>query len=181
MRVRRAIFLLTTMALALVAASGMAFAFDCGAGSCWGTPGDDVMIGTPDSNGRHGLGGDDLIRGLGGNDFLTGDVGNDAVHGDSGDDRVEGNAGDDSVTGGRGDDLLVGNSGGDLLRGGSGADLIEAQDGFADLISCGAGSGDRVVFDLGLDRVAADCEAPRARCPENEPVYYVRGACNGKC
>jgi hypothetical protein len=169
-KVRRAIVLLTTIAVALVSASGMALAFDCGAGSCWGTEGDDLMIGTPADEGRHGLGGDDLIRGLDGNDFLTGDDGSDAVHGGSGDDRVEGDSGDDTVTGGSGDDrvtggpgddLVVGSSGEDVLRAGGGADRVEAQDGFADLISCGAGIRDLVFFDEGLDIVDADCEARR--------------------
>src|ERR671910_725522 len=146
-RVRRAILLLTTMTVALVAASGVALAFECGAGTCWGTEGDDLMIGTPDSNGLHGLGGDDLIRGLGGNDFLTGD------------DTVTGGSGDDRVTGGPGDDLVVGGSGEDVLRAGGGADRVEAQDGFADSISCGDGSRDLVFFDQGLDIVDADCEA----------------------
>lgn len=54
---------------------------------------------------------------------------------------------------------MVGGSGGDLLRGGSGAERIEARDGFADVISCGAGSEDLVLADA-LDSVAADCESP---------------------
>jgi Ca2+-binding RTX toxin-like protein len=167
----RTTLLLAAMGLMLVAASGTALAQDvvtCGAGTCWGTSAGDIMIGTLDSNGRHGLGGDDLIRGLGGNDSLSGDDGNDAVHGGSGNDRVEGNAGDDLVTGdpgadevlgGWGDDRVVGGSGTDMLKGGSGGDRIEAQDGFADVISCGAGSRDVVFFDPGLDTVAADCES----------------------
>jgi hypothetical protein len=181
--IRRAALSLAAMVLTLVATSGMALAHEtalaqvggttCAAGSCWGTPGDDLMIGTPYSNGLHGLRGDDLIIGLGGKDFLTGDNGNDAVHGDSGDDWVEGNAGGDLVTGGQGDDRVVGGSEGDVLRGGSGADLIVAQDGFVDLISCGAGRGDLVRFDRGLDRVAADCEAPRALCPSKFISPYV--------
>jgi Ca2+-binding RTX toxin-like protein len=167
---RRAVLLLTLMAATVLAASGVALAFDCGAGSCWGTEGDDLMIGTPDSNGLHGLGGDDLIRGSGGNDSLTGDDGDDAVHGGSGDDTVKGNLGNDTVTGSSGDDtveggwgndLVVGGSGKDTLRAGAGADRVEAQDGFADSISCGAGSRDVVFFDQGLDMVAADCEARR--------------------
>jgi hypothetical protein len=143
------------------------------------------MIGTPASNGLHGLGGSDLIRGSGGYDFLTGDNGDDAVHGGSGDDRVEGNAGSDLVKGGRGADLIRGGSGGDVLRGGTGADRIEAQDGFADLISCGVGSKDLVIFDPNLDRVAADCEAPRAVCPKNERAnayqYTYPRVCDGLC
>jgi hypothetical protein len=72
------------MSVALAVPGGVTLAldgFECGAGTCWGTPGDDLMIGTPADEGRHGLGGDDLIRGLGGNDSLTGGDGDDAVHG----------------------------------------------------------------------------------------------------
>jgi Ca2+-binding RTX toxin-like protein len=172
MRVRRAIFLLTTMALALVAASGMAFAFDCGAGSCWGTPGDDVMIGTPDSNGRHGLGGDDLIRGLGGNDFLTGDDGDDAVYGGSGNDSVEGNLGADLVKGGSGDDSVEGNRGGDRVEGGAGDDQLFGGDGDdrvdgQDLGSTGIGGSDVLDCGAGFDTFAADFEdTVLANCEE---------------
>jgi len=199
--IRRAALSLAAMGLTLVATSGMALAQGggtCAAGSCLSTPGGDLMIGTPYSNGRHGLGSNDLIRGLGGNDFLTGDTHNAAVDGGSGEDRVEGEAGDDLVKGGRGDDRVIGGSGGDVLRGGSGADRIEAQDGFADVISCGASSGDLVVFDPDLDSVAADCEAPRPRCPSpgargvggsqlNVPPQYPPAIenpgtqCNGLC
>ena len=196
---RMAAFSLAAMALTLVATSGTALAHgkalaqvggNCAAGSCWGTPGDDLMIGTPYSNGLHGLGGNDLIRGWDGDDFLTGDAGNDAVHGGSGDDKIEGNGGGDLVKGGRGNDLVVGGWGGDVLRGGRGSDLIVAQDGYADLISCGPGSGDLVIFDSYLDRVAADCEVPRARCPENKAARptaqaaqagYCGICCNKTC
>jgi hypothetical protein len=172
---RRTALSLAAMALTLVATSGTALAQGggtCAAGSCLNTQGGDLMIGTPDSNGLQGLGGNDLIGGLGGNDFLTGDNGNDAVHG---------SWGDDLVTGGWGDDQVVGGSGGDVLQGGSGADRIEAQDGFADVISCGAGSGDLVVFDADLDSVAADCEAPRARCTSKVSIQQVRNPCGGIC
>ena len=133
---RRAILLLTTMALALVAAGSTALAFDCGAGSCWGTPGDDIMIGTPADEGRHGLGGDDLIRGLEGNDFLTGDAGNDAVFGGPGKDTVKGGGGSDMVVGNKGDDRLLGGGGRDQV---DGQDLGPAGIGGSDMLDCGPG------------------------------------------
>jgi Ca2+-binding RTX toxin-like protein len=151
---RRAIFLLTTTALALVAAGGTALAFDCGAGSCWGTPGDDLMIGTAADQGLHGRGGDDLIRGLEGNDSLTGDAGddavfggpgNDSVQGNRGHDRVEGGGGDDKVNGGAGSDRVVGNKGDDRLLGDGGHDHVDGQDlgpagiGGSDVLDCGRG------------------------------------------
>jgi Ca2+-binding RTX toxin-like protein len=168
---RRAILLLTTMALALVAAGGTALAFNCGAGSCWGTPHGDRMIGTPADEGRHGRGGADLIRGLGGNDFLTGDAGGDAVFGGPGKDAVEGNRGDDKVEGGRGSDKVnggegadrvVGNKGNDRLHGGAGRDHLDGQDlgpagiGGSDVLDCGPG---RDTYEADFDdTVMRNCE-----------------------
>jgi Ca2+-binding RTX toxin-like protein len=151
---KRVILLLTTIALALVAASGTAWAFDCGAGSCWGTPGDDLMIGTAADQGLHGRGGDDLIRGLEGNDSLTGDAGDDAVYGGPGNDsvqgnrghdRVEGGGGNDKVNGGAGNDRVVGNKGDDRLLGDGGHDHVDGRDlgpagiGGSDVLDCGRG------------------------------------------
>jgi Ca2+-binding RTX toxin-like protein len=132
---KRAIFLLTTMALALVVASGTAWAFDCAAGSCWGTPQGDLMIGTAADQGLHGRGGDDLIRGKGGNDSLTGDAGDDAVYG-GGNDKVNGGAGNDRVVGNKGDDRLLGDGGNDHV---DGRDLGPAGIGGSDVLDCGRG------------------------------------------
>jgi hypothetical protein len=178
---RKCVLLLATMGLVLVATSGMALAQDdghCVVGSCWGTRAADLMLGTPGSNIQHGWGDDDLMRDLGGDDFLTGGSGDDRIEGNAGDDRIEGNAGDDLVKGGSGNDLVKGGSGRDVLRGGSGADRIKAQDGFADVISCGAGSGDLIFFDQGLDSVAADCEPSVALEPAPEPASQQCSAGN---
>jgi RTX calcium-binding nonapeptide repeat (4 copies) len=174
---KRAIFLLTTMALALVVASGTAWAFDCAAGSCWGTPQGDLMIGTAADQGLHGRGGDDLIRGKGGNDFLTGDAGDDAVLGGSGEDLVEGNRGGDLVVGGSGADRVEGGKGSDALIDGLGRDVFKGGLGNdeiappgvgpgppalyrqSDSIFCGPGE-DRVIAHP-LDEVADDCEVVR--------------------
>ena len=164
-RMKRAILLLATVALTLVAASGAALAFDCGAGSCWGTPHGDLMIGTAADEGRHGLGGDDLIRGLGGDDFLTGDAGDDAVYGGSGNDSVEGNKGDDWVEGGTGSDkvnggvgadVVVGNEGGDRLLGSGGRDHLVGRGEGSDELDCGPGFD---VYEAGPDdTVMSNCE-----------------------
>jgi hypothetical protein len=174
---RRTILLLTTMALALVAAGGTAWAFDCGAGSCFGTPGDDRMIGTAAGEGLHGRGGDDLIRGKDGNDFLTGDTGDDAVLGGSGDDLVEGNRGGDLLVGGSGADRVEGGRGNDALVDGLGRDVFEGGPGNDEIAPPGVGPGppalyrqsDSVICGPGedrviahpLDEVAADCEVVR--------------------
>lgn len=81
-----------------------------------GTEGDDVLVGTNQS---------DIIAGLGGNDQITGGNGNDIICGDSGDDELEGGNGEDRVLGGAGNDVVAGDNGKDQLRGGSGVDTVD--------------------------------------------------------
>jgi hypothetical protein len=57
---------------------------------------------------------------------------------------------------GTGGGAITGGAGSDTLSGGPAADTIDARDGFADRVSCGAGT-DTVKADQ-LDQVAADCE-----------------------
>jgi YVTN family beta-propeller protein len=78
-----------------------------------GTPGDDVICGSPY--------GDD-ISGLGGNDVVFGGGGGDTIKGGDGKDFLYGGDGGDELLGGNGDDVLYGNSGSDHLAGGTGTD-----------------------------------------------------------
>jgi Ca2+-binding RTX toxin-like protein len=71
---RRAILLITAVAVALVVASGVTLADDveCKAGTlCTGTDRADTMTGTPQADNMNGLGGNDTLKGLGGNDTYT--------------------------------------------------------------------------------------------------------------
>ena len=98
-----------------------------------GGSGNDVIVGSNESDTLEGgagvdfifgQGGDDLIRGNGDIDYLYGEDGNDQVQGDSGDDVIYGGAGDDQLKGGSGSDVAYGENGNDRLLGGDGNDLL---------------------------------------------------------
>jgi Ca2+-binding RTX toxin-like protein len=96
-----------------------------GAGPTFGTPGDDVIVGSPLNNQIFGRGGDDLICGRGGNDELHGEDGKDRVWGEDGDDALFGETDLDLLSGGNGDDYLNGGPPmGDGCNGGPGVDVL---------------------------------------------------------
>ena len=73
---RRALLLITAVAVALVAASSVTLAenITCPnqpANLCTGSPSADTMTGTPQNDTLNGLGGNDTLKGLGGNDTYT--------------------------------------------------------------------------------------------------------------
>ena len=70
-------------------------------------------------------------------------------------DALTGNAAANSIAGGAGGDTIDGGPGNDVLAGGDGGDTIQARDGYADVVSCGAGT-DAVVADA-LD-LLQECE-----------------------
>jgi Ca2+-binding RTX toxin-like protein len=145
---RRLVFSLTAMALALVLASGVALAVDR-----IGTNGPDTLRGTNGVDNLLGRGGNDALFGfcgrdnmlggegkdwvlggneqrpLGGDKNLVGGPGNDGVQSGSGSDNVLGGSGNDFVTGDRGSDSLVGEEGMDLVDGGPGTDSVGGGDG----------------------------------------------------
>jgi Ca2+-binding RTX toxin-like protein len=148
---RRAIVLLTTMAVVLVLGSGVALAAttincpnDTSQGSpstylnCNGTSLADTMSGSDLADYMFGKGGADSMHGYGGIDLLQGGNGSDHIYGDSGaDENLWGGAyepeysdtSDDYVHGGSGDDYIYGGyaqSGVDRLYGEGGNDIIEA-------------------------------------------------------
>ncbi|HYU61970.1 MAG TPA: hypothetical protein VEK39_14520 [Solirubrobacterales bacterium] len=73
-----------------------------------GTPGDDVIVGSPGRDAVDSGPGDDLLCGRGGRDALVGSDGDDVVHGGIGADRIRGGPGDDRCVGGRGRDRATG-------------------------------------------------------------------------
>ena len=153
---RRAIILLTAMGLALVVASGVAWAavIQCQANrQCTGTAGPDSMYGSA---------GNDTMFALPGNDHLVGKAGADNLNGQDGADLVVAGPGNDWAKGGDQNDTVRGDKGNDSLTGGSGHDVIQAVDGMRDLIYCGPGSRDRVFYDRGLDHFRG-CEFRNAR------------------
>jgi Ca2+-binding RTX toxin-like protein len=177
---RRVVPVLAAMALALLLASGVAWAVNE-----VGTNGPDTLRGTNGDDNLVGRGGDDDLFGLGGSDNLLGGPGRDNVLGGNeerplgGDKNLAGGPGNDRVLGGNGSDALVGSSGNDLVDGGRGSDDITG-DGGTDLLIDGpfretaedrlsGGDGNDVFFvdnrpatrdfvtcGSGFDRVGAD-------------------------
>jgi Ca2+-binding RTX toxin-like protein len=159
--VRKALMLLSTMALAVLMVSGVALAVDktCQADTdCLGTAQADNLTGSSGNDRILGLGGPDVILGKGGEDDLSGGGGGDEVRGGGGADNIQGGGGVDHLFGGKGNEKaidggpgIIGGPGPDSLNGGGGDDFIlAANDGSSDNISCGASSGqggDIVAFD----------------------------------
>jgi Ca2+-binding RTX toxin-like protein len=168
--VRRAVILLTVIAMAIVVGGGVAVAATilCDGGNCFGTNRPDSIFGTN----KH-----DAIFAKNGGDFVSGRGGADNLNGEDGNDRVLGGWGDDWVKGGRHDDAVEGNLGNDRITGGSGDNIIRAQDGMRDLIICGDNSWNLIFFDRHLDRFS-NCVFLRRNLQENraeESVVSVVG------
>ena len=162
---RRAIILVATMAAALVAASGVAWAatIQCPGGFCQGTAKSDVIRGTDAFDRIIAWGGNDTVSGFGTGDEIYGVFGNDKLSGGPGGDYLDGGPGNDKLSGDVGNDIIdaiepEGTTGIDRVSGGEGDyNTVRANDGQVDHIRCG-GVTDTVVFDEGLDRVSPDCE-----------------------
>ncbi len=141
---RRAVILLTAIALAIVVGGGVALAatIHCGGGDCFGTNKHDDIFGTN----KH----DDIFARKGG-DFVSGKERADNLNGQDGNDDIFGGMGDDWVKGGRHNDTVKGDLGNDRITGGSGDNVLRAGDGMRDLIICGANSENLIFYDPGLD------------------------------
>jgi Ca2+-binding RTX toxin-like protein len=170
---RRVVLVLTAMALALLLASGVAWAV-----TKIGTDGPDTLRGTNGDDNLIGRGGSDELFSLNGRDNLLGGAGKDCLlcatrqfRGFAGDKNLLGGPGNDYVLASRGSDSVVGGEGNDHLvdpgdrefskdrfSGGPGNDVIDVVHfrGASDLIVCGSGF-DRVLVDSN-DVVAPDCE-----------------------
>ena len=186
---RKAIVLLSTMAVVLVVGSGVALAAttincpnDTSQGSpstylyCNGTAGANTMSGSELADYMIGMGGADTMHGNGGSDYVVGDNGSDHIYGDAGNDKFlfggDDGANDDYVHGGSGDDRLFGGfalGGVDRVYGEGGNDTIDAaqRNGSVspvtkEIIDCGAGASDEVYFDKGVDVVSTNCEIKHA-------------------
>jgi Ca2+-binding RTX toxin-like protein len=80
-----------------------------------GTPGDDLIAGTPEADRIMALEGHDDVQGRGGDDVLDGGPGADELFGGDGNDTLEGRPGDDYLDGRAGDDTLTGGPGRDTF------------------------------------------------------------------
>jgi RTX calcium-binding nonapeptide repeat (4 copies) len=167
------------MAALLVVAAGVAWAasVNCQVGEpCVGTDEPDRLNGTNKPDDMHARQDGDLLRGLSGADLMLGDRPNVQNTTTDGADELFGNDGEDLLAGLGGTDVLRGggqadrieareaseNPGEDTVGGGGGKDVIFAHDNEFDTINCGA-NVDEVIFDKGLDRVAANCENRKPR------------------
>jgi Ca2+-binding RTX toxin-like protein len=171
---RRTLLLFSTMMLALLLASGVAWAVNM-----VGTNGPDTLRGTNGDDNLIGKGANDRLFALNGHDTLLGGPGKDWVdthptESRRGHKNLFGGPGNDIVIGGWDSDNVVGEEGNDLLfdgpdrdvasdqlSGGAGTDVIgvaslRLKATAADIVTCGSGF-DRVVADT-KDVVAPDCE-----------------------
>ena len=150
---RRTIPLLTTMALTLLVASGVALAVTkigtSGPDTLRGTNGDDNLLGKGANDVLYALGGMDNLLGAEGKDWLlTGERralgGNKVSGGGPGNDGVAGGLGSDTVLGGSGNDFVFGDKGSDrAVVGGEGRDDIDGGTGSDRML--GEGGGDLLV------------------------------------
>jgi Ca2+-binding RTX toxin-like protein len=184
---RRTIVLLTTMALTLLVASGVALAV-----TKIGTDGLDTLRGTNGDDNLLGKGGNDILFALRGQDQLLGGPGKDVVAGGNkarplgGDKNLLGGPGNDGVFGSNGSDNLVGADGNDWLVdrqrksdkavGGSGNDVIDVvadvRPSDKDTVVCGSGF-DRVLANR-KDVVAADCEKVSVGDAESDAEKFYK-------
>jgi Ca2+-binding RTX toxin-like protein len=132
---RRSALLLTSLVLAVLLASGVAWAatINCRASAdrCYGTNGSDTING---SGVRDIIYGDalygttidraDIIYGNGGADKISGGAGADDVYGNDDKDVIYGNDGKDTLRGNEDDDEFFGGDEDDVIKGGAGADRV---------------------------------------------------------
>ena len=143
---RRILLLVAAIAMAVVVASGVAWA-----ATIVGTNGDDTRTGTENRDFMYGLNGDDTLVGRGGDDVIEGGGQRDILRGGDGNDEVSGGPAHDEIYlgastafghneayGGSGrDDIGAANGAFDEVYAGSGSDFIAADDGTADVVDCG--------------------------------------------
>jgi Ca2+-binding RTX toxin-like protein len=179
---KRILLVLAAMALALLLASGVAWAV-----TKIGTDGPDTLRGTHGDDNLIGKGGNDRLFSLNGRDTLLGGPGKDYVI--SGNEQRSG-GGDKNLLGGPGNDIVLGGWGSDKVVGGEGNDLLadgRPRDVALDIVSGEAGTDvifvaslrlkasaeDIVTCGSGFDRVLADTKDVVA--PDCEKVVLFRG------
>jgi Ca2+-binding RTX toxin-like protein len=134
---RKTLLLLTTIALALLLAGGVALAAtkQCKVGvTCNGTSSADTITGTIGVDEIYAGGGNDSVQALGGADYMQGGNGVDTLDGGDGDDKSGGGPGSDVFYGGAGNDRVSGGGGEDEIHGGLGDDIDLDGDATTDTI-----------------------------------------------
>lgn len=122
---------------------------------CFGTEGDDTMIGDDGPNRIVGNAGNDNIVGKGGEDEIAGAGGDDVMSGGKGNDQIRGDFGADKLVGGDGDDKIFHN------RPVLGANPTNPEES-KDIIDCGPGN-DEAWINVSFDHdTASGCEIVHA-------------------
>lgn len=171
---RKSALLLASAVLALLLASGVAWAatIRCPGDEidkCEGTEGPDTMYGT-DDNFVYGYG--DWIEGRGGADKIYGRGGDDGGREIGG--GLHGGKGEDLLRGGDGVDDLYGGRNADRLYGGRGNDSLDGEDQFGGIGLPKERPGDLLVGGPGDDYLHADDETTdRVYCGRGEDVVYA--------
>ncbi|MBD2482138.1 calcium-binding protein [Planktothrix sp. FACHB-1365] len=120
--------------------------------------GDDILVGSHQTDVMNGNTGNDQLSGAEGIDLLRGGQGNDTLKGDNGNDIINGNREDDFLMGGDGEDLLRGGKGKDNLDGGAGRDILIGDLDF-DILT---GGTDADLFILGANPAEVPLNATEA-------------------
>ncbi|WRH66426.1 MAG: calcium-binding protein [Planktothrix sp. GU0601_MAG3] len=120
--------------------------------------GDDILVGSNQTDVMNGNTGNDQLSGGEGIDLLRGGQGNDTFNGDGGNDIINGNREDDFLIGGDGNDLLRGGKGKDILEGSAGRDILIGDLDF-DILTGGA---DADTFILGANAYEVPVNATEA-------------------
>jgi Ca2+-binding RTX toxin-like protein len=142
--------------------------------TCYGTAGDDVIVGSDFNDVIHAMDGWDTIEGHGGDDTICAGSGQDFVKGGGGSDTIFADPGDDRVEGGPGNDTLIGDYGDDILSGGRDDDYLDGGDG-ADALDGGGGEDECYIGPEGDADTVADCEIGDVSDDDPEP-----GSAKGK-
>jgi hypothetical protein len=127
----------------------------------YGTPGDDVIIGSA---------GNDVIWGQGGNDLICGNGGQDMLFSGNGRDRIQGGGGNDILYGEGGRDTLLGGPGGNILNGGPGTDRCLSGDTY---VSCELPPVDKLLAECPTKREVARIDAEFDLSFEGAPTPIV--------
>jgi Ca2+-binding RTX toxin-like protein len=153
MGMRKTVLLLASVALAVLLASGAAWAtLRCEGGECRGTQKEDRIVGTDRRDVVRAQAGDDLVYGREGKDDLYLQRGADQARGGQGDDAILGGDGSDYfVFGGPGDDHISGGPGYDGLSGDAGDDVLEGGSSRDEIF--GWSGGDTIIGGQGSDRI----------------------------
>src|SRR5215208_194679 len=181
---RRTLLLFSTMMLALLLASGVAWAVNM-----VGTNGPDTLRGTNGDDNLIGNGGNDRLFARNGRDNLLGGPGKDCLFCtiQTGPNEIHAFAGDKNLFGGPGNDFVWAGEGADNALGGEGNDLVSDDDDRVSQDNLSGGPGDDVIDVLqyrspprdialcgsGFDWVAANTNDVVA--PDCEKVVVFRG------